>query len=167
MGDSNSFSTTFPDTPPQVIQFETAYTNYINGTNNTDSNALVYLINGLSNQVTLLQQFQSNLITTTPEYTNKAASQMFLSNLSSTSVQTSTLQVKLDIVNENIKNTQSKLNGGISDIMFYTYTSASILLGLLSIGLITYFVYMYMNLSTPMTGGRRNDFFPKNRRYVS
>ena len=166
MGDTNSFSSMFPDTPPQVIQFQTAYTNYTNGTNNTDSNALVYWINGLSNQVTLLKQFQSNLITTTPEYTNKTASQMFLSNISTTSVQTSTLQMKLDIVNQNIENVKSKVNGNISNIIFYTYTSATILLGVLSIGLITYFVYMYMNLSTSMTGGSRNDFFPKIRRYV-
>jgi hypothetical protein len=163
---TNSFSSMFPDTPPQVIQFQSAYTNYINGTNNTDSNALVYWINGLSNQVGLLKQFQSNIISTTPEYTNKSASQMFLSNLSTTSMQTSTLQLKFDIVNQNVEHVQSKINGNLTNIIFYTYTSITILLGVLSIGLITYFVYMYMNIPASMTGGHRNDFFSRNRRDV-
>ena len=166
MGDSNSFSSMFPDTPTQVIQFQSAYTNYKNGTSNVDSNALISLLNGMSNTVNQLQKFQSNLIVNTPEYTNTSVSKMFLSNLSTTAVQSSTLQVKLDIVNQNIENEQLKLNGNISNVIFYTYTSLTILLGLLSIGLITYFVYMYMNLSSSMTGGSRNDFFSKNRRYV-
>ena len=166
MGDSNSFSSMFPDTPGQVIQFQSAYTNYKNGTSNVDSNALISLLNGLSNTVVELNNYQSNIISTTPEYTNTSASQMFLSNLSTTAVQSSTLQIKLDIINQNIENAQSKLSGDISNVIFYTYTSLTILLGLLSIGLITYFVYMYMNLSSPMTGGSRNDFFSKNRRYV-
>jgi hypothetical protein len=156
----------FPDTPTQVIQFQSAYTNYKNGTSNVDSNALISLLNGMSNTVNQLQKFQSNLIVNTPEYTNTSVSKMFLSNLSTTAVQSSTLQVKLDIVNQNIENEQLKLNGNISNVIFYTYTSLTILLGLLSIGLITYFVYMYMNLSSSMTGGSRNDFFSKNRRYV-
>ena len=132
MGDSNSFSSTFPDTPIQASQFPSVYTNYINGTGNIDSNALISLINGLSNTVVQLQSYQSNLITNTPEYNNTYASQMFLSNISSTSVQTSTLQLKLDIVNQNIENTHSKMSGGLSDIIFYTYTSATILFGVLS-----------------------------------
>jgi len=166
MGDLNSFSSTFPDTPNQVSQFPSVYTNYINGTGNVDSNALIALISGLSNTVVQLQNYQSNLITNTPEYNNTSASQMFLSNISTTSVQTSTLQLKLDIVNQNIKDSQVKMSGDLTNIIFYTYTSATIVLGLLSIGLITYFVYIYMSPSTPMTGGNRNEFFPRNRRDV-
>ena len=94
MGDSTSFSTQFPDTPADVLQFETNYTKYIQGTTNGDSNALLGNISGLTNIIQSLQSFQSNIITSTPEYADSNASSMFLSNISTASVQTSTLQTK-------------------------------------------------------------------------
>jgi len=164
MGDSTSFSTQFPDTPADVLQFETNYTKYIQGTTNGDSNALLGNISGLTNIIQSLQSFQSNIITSTPEYADSNASSMFLSNISTASVQTSTLQTKLDIVHANLQNKEPSghtyhgitMPKGLIDIIEYTFMGATILSGILCIFLITYLVFTYMGNSNQMMSAITN-----------
>ena len=164
MGDLANFSSTFPDIPPQQNEFKIYSDAYISG--NGDISQVQGSINSLSNLIVSLKSYQSNLIAKTPEYTDQSAAPMFLSNISTVSVQASTLQNTFNIAQENIANSQNRYSGNISAIIFYTYSSATILLGILSIFLTTHLVFTYMgssvsvgisstNNARPFQGGRR------------
>jgi len=154
-----SFSQQFPDTPFDSRQLDQVFNNYVNG--NGDLAAVTAFQTKLSNQITALQSYQANLVASIPEYTDQSSAPTFLSSISTAATHASTLQTQLDIMNANIEHSQLKLNGNMSAVFFYVYTTATIILGILSIVLITYLVYMYVSpsesgLNTSMKGGKRN-----------
>jgi len=154
----STFSQQFPDIPFDYTQLGLVSTNYING--NGDISNIIQFQTNLSTQIAALQTYQSNLISTTPEYTDQSASPIFLSNVSTVSAQTSTLQNKLSILNTNVQNMQLKAGGNISAITFYIYTTVTIVIGILCILLSVYLVYIYMDPSSDvytssMRGGKR------------
>lgn len=139
----------FPDTPPQVSQYTTELQTAQSklGSNQDISSNLTTLasyINQIDIRTKSLGEINAIFISKTPEYQNKTASSDFLSNIQSISTQTQTLQTQLEVVNANLQNTDTKLSGDITGVLFYTYTTATIILGILSIGLITYSIYMVM-----------------------
>jgi hypothetical protein len=140
----------YPDTLPQVSQYTTELQTAQSklGANQDISSNLTTLasyINQIDMRTKSLGEINTIFISKTPEYQNKTASSDFLSNIQSVSTQTQTLQTQLEVVNANLQNTDTKLSGDITGILFYTYTSATIILGILSIGLITYSIYLIMN----------------------
>jgi len=163
-----AFSSNFPDIPPQQSQFLTDYINYSTGTIQ-DPSALQNNINSLNDLIASLKNVQSNVIRSIPEYTNPNAAPTFLSNISTIHVEASTLQTQLDITNANIQNQTLKLTGDLSDLMFYTYSTATIILGIICISIITFLIYRYVNAPsvTPMVGGRIEKMLHMNRRHVN
>jgi hypothetical protein len=145
MGSLADFSKMFPDAPPQVAQFSIDSNKYINGS--IDSNILIGDINSLTNMVNLLKTFQGNIIRNTPEYTNVSLTSNFLNQVSTVTATTSTLQLQLQVAEANVINSQLKAAGNLSSIVFYTYTTATIILGIICIALITYLVYTYVYAS--------------------
>jgi hypothetical protein len=139
----------YPDTLPQVSQYTTELQKAQSklGSNQDISSNLTTLasyINQIDMQTKSLGEINAVFISKTPEYQNKTATSDFLSNIQSVSTQTQTLQTQIEVVNANLQNTDIKLSGDITGILFYTYTTATIILGILSIGLITYSIYMVM-----------------------
>jgi hypothetical protein len=153
-----SFSQQFPDSPFDTTQVERAFNNFINGTG--PISAVVAFHTNISTQIAALQNYQSNLIGSTPEYKDQSVSPLFLSTISTVTSQTSTLQTQLSIVNTNVQNMQLKAGGNMTAFTFYVYTTVTIVIGILCIVLITYLVYMYMEPSSTiqtssMKGGKR------------
>jgi hypothetical protein len=149
----------FPDIPPQVNQFITHIDQYVMGTL-TDSNVVVNDLISLSTLINSLHVYQSKIISGTPEFTDPTTATTFLKSISTTSGQSSTLVTQLDILSTNIQNAQAKLGGNFSPILFYTYSTATIILGLLCIMLVAYIVYTYVIVdissgSGSYRGGRR------------
>lgn len=154
----------FPDTLPNVVTttmgLQTAAAKL--GSNldiSSNISTLVADIGNIERQTMALGQINTTIIGQTGEYQNKTATSIFLSNIQSVSTQTESLQTQLDVVNANLQNTGVKISGDITGILFYTYTTATIILGILSIGLITYCVFLFMNESgtmdmKPVVGGR-------------
>ena len=154
----------FPDTLPMVVttmtDFQLAGSRL--GSNldiSSNISTITSYINQIESKTTTLAQIDGAIINQTPEYQNKNATSMFLSRIETVSTQTQSLQTQLDVVNANLENTNVKISGDITGIIFYTYTTATIILGILSIGLITYSVFLYMNESgtidmKPVVGGR-------------
>ena len=154
----------FPDTPSNVVTIMTNSQNaVIKLGSNLDISAnistLAADITDIERQTMALAKINTTIIGQTGEYQNKTATSIFLSNIQSVSTQTESLQTQLDVVNANLQNTGVKISGDITGILFYTYTTATIILGILSIGLITYCVFLFMNESgtmdmKPVVGGR-------------
>jgi hypothetical protein len=162
------FSSNFPDIPPQQSQFTTDYINYSTGTIQ-DPSILQNNINSLNDLIASLKNVQLTVIRSIPEYTNPTTAPKFLSNISTVHAQASTLQTQLDVTHANIENQTFKLTGNISDIMFYTYSTATIILGIICISLIVFLIYRYMNtpVIAPMMGGRIEKMLHINRRHVN
>lgn len=162
-----AFSSNFPDIPPQQSQFIANYINYSTGTIR-DPSILQNNINSLNELIASLKNVQLTIIRSIPEYTNPTAAPKFLSNISTVHAEASTLQTQLDVTNANIQNQNFKLTGNISDLMFYTYSTATIILGIICISLITFLIYRYMYTPAvaPMVGGRIQKMLHMNRRHV-
>jgi hypothetical protein len=162
-----AFSSNFPDIPPQQSQFIRNYINYSTGTIR-DPSVLQNDINSLNELIASLKNVQMNVIRSIPEYTNPNAAPKFLSNISTVHAEASTLQTQLDITNANIQNQTFKLTGDISDLMFYTYSTATVILGIICISLITFLIYRYLYTPAPapMVGGRIQKMLHMNRRHV-
>jgi len=153
-----SFSQQFPDIAYDQTKLNLASNNYING--NGELSAVIAFKNKLSNQIAELQSYQSTLIGSTPEYINQSAYANFRSNINTTELQANELQNRLDVVNANVQNLQSKATGNMSAITFYVYTTITVVMGILCILLIVYLVYMYLDpssgiSSSSMKGGKR------------
>ena len=154
----------FPDTLPNIVttmmNSRTAVAKL--GSNldiSSNISTLTADITDIERQTLELAKINTTIIGKTGEYQNQSASSMFLSRIQQVSTQTDSLQTQLDVVNANLQNTGVKLSGDITGILFYTYTTATIILGILSIGLITYSVFLFMNESgtvvmNPIVGGR-------------
>jgi hypothetical protein len=161
MGDLASFSSTYPDIPPQEAEFNNSYSLLLNKQINT-TDVFQHNIDSLGSLIQSLQQYQTTIITNTPEYKDQTTAPLFLSNMTDTSVQTSTLQTKLDIVQANISNKkESIIPNAISEIINYSYMAGTIFFGILCILLTTYLVYTYMDSSVvsnsiPIKNARRN-----------
>lgn len=154
-----SFSQQYPDIAFDQNKLNFASNNYING--NGELSAVIAFKTNLSSQITELQRYQSTLIGSTPEYINQSAYATFRSDMNTTELQANELQNKLDIVNANVQNLQSKATGNMSAITFYVYTTITIIMGILCILLIVYLVYMYLEpassvTSSLMKGGKRH-----------
>ena len=142
----------FPDTLPIVVttvtDLQTAGAKL--GSNldiSLNISTLTSYINQIESKTMTLANIDAAIIQQTPEYQNQTATSNFLSNIQSISTQTQSLQTQLDVVNANLENTNVKISGDITNVLFYTYTTATIILGILSIGLITYSVFLFMNES--------------------
>jgi len=153
------FLSNFPsDLLPLETQFENDIAAYENGS--VDSNVPIADIASLSNLIQSLAQYQYNLIQSIPEYGNQYQpdinnmSSDFISSFTSANAQTSSLQLKLEVLNTNFSNTLQKSEGNIPAIVYYSITGATILLGIICIFLITYLVYVYMS-SSGITGTLR------------
>jgi len=140
-----SFSQQFPDIPFDGTTFSQAVNNYVTANGNL-STVIVFQTN-LRNQIEALKLYQSTLIASTPEYIDQSASPTFLSNVNTVNIQGAALQNQLSIIGKNLQNSQLKLNGNMSAVLFYIYTTATIILGILCIILIVYLVYMYVTPS--------------------
>jgi hypothetical protein len=155
-----SFSQTFPDIPYDENNLIKTSTDYINGT--VKLSAVIAFQQKLNQQINDLKTYQSNLISSTPEYIDQTSTPVFLSSISTATTQASTLQTQLDIVTTNLQNSEAKMNGNMTAVIFYVYTTATIILGILCILLIAYLVYMYMDPSfewasnSSMRGGKRS-----------
>jgi hypothetical protein len=146
------FLSNFPiDITSLEMQFQQDLANYEFGS--VDSNVPIADIANLNNTIQALAQYQYNLIQSVPEYGNQYQpyinneSYSFTSNFNNANAQTSSLQLKLEVLNTNFSNALQKSEGNIPTIVYYTITSATILLGIICIFLITYLVYVYMSSS--------------------
>ena len=162
MSNLAAFSQQFPDIPFNQTMLNLASNNFVNG--NGPISAVTAFQTNLNNQIKELQNYQSNLISSTPEYRDQTLTPKFLSSISTATIQASTLQKQIDIVNTNILNSEAKMGGNMSAVIFYVYTTATIILGILCIVLIVYLSYIYMEPSSTkssnvsansMKGGKR------------
>jgi len=148
------FTSTFPDTPPEEAQFKTAYDNYT-ATNTTGTSAnLSNLNDNLLTRIDKLKQFQTSILSFVPEYTNPSTAPTLLSSFSTVATQNSDLVTKLDLVNQNLVNAELSKTGNLQGIEFLVYTSGTIILGIISIFLIAYLVYIYVGNSATVGGSR-------------
>ena len=146
------FTTTFPDTPPEEAQFATAHTNYTATNPSGNYDTLAYFNTSLESRISNLSTFQTSIISSIPEYNDTTTARTLLSSMSTVAVKADNLQGQSDVIDMNLANSQLKQTGGFSTIEFIIYTSSTIVLGILSICLIVYLVYLYQTPST-MVGG--------------
>jgi len=167
----SSIISQFPDFPfpsPYTEEYQNIRwqfgSNYLNYIATNDQSALTAMQSTLSYFQTLNDSFtayQLNLSGNIPNLTKDPEIPGILEYLIETDLESATLQGKLDTIEANINHLESKTTADIPIVIFYAYTTLTLLLGIISICLITYLVYMYMNSSSDsvgrgiLSGGRR------------
>jgi hypothetical protein len=148
------FTSNFPDIPPEEAQFTTAYNNFI-ATNPSGTSANLSNLNDtLLTRIQNLQKFQTSIISFVPEYVDLTTAPTLLSSFSTATTQNLNLTTQLELVNQNLVNAELSKSGNLQGIEFLFYTSGSIVLGIISIFLIAYLVYVYVGSSATVGGAR-------------
>ena len=146
------FTSNFPDIPPEEAQFTTAYQNYI-ATNPTGTSAnLSNLNNTLLTRIQNLQKFQTSIISYVPEYVDPTSAPTLLSNVSTAIFKGTDLLKQLELSETNLVNSGLNQLTGIPTINLVAYALGTIVLGIISIFLIAYLVYVYVGSSSTVGG---------------
>jgi len=135
-------------------EFQMDAYNYVTSNDQSALDSMVATISSLSGLNSSCIDYQANLSLHMPNLTSNSEIFSIFEQIIETDIESATLQGKMDTIEANIKHLESKTTADIPIIIFYAYTTMTILLGIISICLITYLVYVYMNPSSDTVGGR-------------
>jgi hypothetical protein len=134
-------------------QFQMDASNYVTSNDQSALDSMYTTIASLSTLTGSCVAYNLNLAFHMPNLNNDSNAPGILEYLIETDLESATLQGQLDTIEANVNHLESKTKADIPIIIFYAYTTMTILLGIISICLITYVVYVYMNPSSDSVGG--------------